>query len=155
MVKLKKIDIDILNLLRVDAKLTNDEIGQRVGRSGSAVSRRISELERDGVISGYQAVIDAPQVGLVTTIYKLVNLHGHSRDLTNPFEAALQSWPHLVEWSRIEGSWDYLLKFVVKGTPQVDRLHDQLLAMPMVKSAQGMRVYDQPRTKPIPLEPDH
>ena len=152
MTKLSKVDIAILTVLRDDAKLTNEQVGQRVGRSGSAVSRRVAELEKDGTIAGYRAEIDAQRVGLLTVIYKLVNLHGHSRDLTDPFEATLQSWPNVIEWCRLEGHWDYLLKFLVTDTVQGDRLHDRLLALPMVKSAQGLRVLDKPRTKPLPLD---
>lgn len=150
--KLSKVDIAILTVLRDDAKLTNEQVGQRVGRSGSAVSRRVAELEKDGTIAGYRADIDARKAGLLTVIYKLVNLHGHSRDLTDPFEATLESWPNVVEWCRLEGHWDYLLKFLVTDTVQGDQLHDRLLALSMVKSAQGLRVLDRPRTKPLPLD---
>lgn len=150
--KLSKTDLEILRLLQADAKLTNEEIGQQVRRDASVVSRRIGELRKAKVITGMHAAIDPNKLGLVTTVFTLVSLKAHGLDLTDAFERELAAMANVVEWSRINGSWDYLLKFQVRDTPTHDRLHNRLLSLPMVSRLRGMHVIDQPFVKPLPLD---
>lgn len=152
MTKLNKTDLGILRALQKDASQSNDAIGQQVSRDGSVVSRRVAELTKAKVITGIHAALDPTKLGLVTTVYTLVSLKAHGLDLTDAFEAEINAMPNVVEWSRINGSWDYLLKFQVKDTPTHDRLHNRLLSLPMVSRLRGMHVIDQPFVKPLPLD---
>lgn len=156
MLKLNKTDMAILRALQKDARQSNEEVGRGAGvkRDGSVVSRRVAELVKAKIITGMHAAIDPAKLGLVTTVYTLVTLKAHTPDLTDPFERELEAMPNVIEWSRISGSWDYLVKFLVKDTPQHDRLHAQLLRLPMVSRLRGMHVKGQPFVKPVPLETD-
>lgn len=152
MIDLDETDIALLRVLQADAQLSNEEIGKRIHKSHSVVSRRIGELMKSKVITGTRAVIDPDKVGLVTTIYKLVRLSDHKLEVTGAFEREIDTWPNVIEWSRLEGDWDYMLKFLVRDTPQHDRLHNALLRLPMILQVRGMRVHGHPRTKPLPLD---
>ena len=156
MLKLNKTDMAILRALQKDARQSNEEVGRGAGvkRDGSVVSRRVAELVKARIITGMHAAIDPAKLGLVTTVYTLVTLKAHTPDLTDPFERELEAMPNVIEWSRISGSWDYLVKFLVKDTPQHDRLHAQLLRLPMVSRLRGMHGKGQPFVKPVPLEND-
>jgi DNA-binding Lrp family transcriptional regulator len=151
MTELSKTNLAILRLLQGDARLTNEEVGNQVGRDSSVVSRRVTELEKAKVIVGYHAVIAPEKIGLLTTIYKLVQLVDHRPEVTDAFEREIDAMPNVVEWAQIEGSWDYLVKFLVEDTPQHDRLHLALRALPVVKLVRGMRVQGKTRMKPIPI----
>lgn len=148
----KQTDIAILRALQKDARQSNEAIGEQVKKDGSVVSRRIAELVKARAITGIHAAIDPQKVGLVTTIYKLVRLTDHKLTVTSAFEREIDTWPNVVEWARLEGSWDYLLKFLVRDTPQHDKLHNALLRLPMIQQVRGMRAHGQPRTKAIPLD---
>jgi DNA-binding Lrp family transcriptional regulator len=148
----KQTDIAILRALQKDARQSNEAIGEQVKKDGSVVSRRIAELVKARAITGIHAAIDPQKVGLVTTIYKLVRLTDHKLTVTSAFEREIDTWPNVVEWARLEGSWDYLLKFLVRDTPQHDKLHNALLQLPMIQQVRGMRAHGQPRTKAIPLD---
>jgi len=148
----KQTDIAILRALQKDARQSNEAIGEQVKKDGSVVSRRIAELVKARAITGIHAAIDPQKVGLVTTIYKLVRLTDHKLTVTSAFEREIDTWPNVVEWARLEGSWDYLLKFLVRDTLQHDKLHNALLQLPMIQQVRGMRAHGQPRTKAIPLD---
>jgi DNA-binding Lrp family transcriptional regulator len=148
----KATDIAILRALQKDARQSNEAIGEQVGKDGSVVSRRIAELVKARAITGIHAAIDPQKVGLVTTIYKLVRLTDHKLTVTSAFEREIDTWPNVIEWARLEGSWDYLLKFLVRDTVQHDRLHNALLQLPMIQQVRGMRAHGQPRSKAIPLD---
>lgn len=150
--KLTRNDFDILRELQGNAWLSNEVIGERVKKSASVVSRRVGELQKAGVITGVHAAIDAQKVGLVTTVFTLVLLKSHGDGLTDNFEREVAALPNVVEVARIGGSWDFLLKFAVRDTPQYDLLHNKLLALPMVSRVRGMHVIGKPQARPLPLE---
>lgn len=63
MVELDRTDLEIVQLLREDARRTFADVGERVSLSAPAVKRRVDRLERDGVIVGYTALVDHALLG--------------------------------------------------------------------------------------------
>ena len=149
--KLTATDIAILRALQADCYRSNEAIGEAVDKSGSAVSRRIAELQKAQVITGLHAAIDPEKIGLKTTVYTLVALKSHGGGAVADFASVIDAWPNVVEWSRTSGSWDFLLKFLVRDTQHHDELHNKLLAMPEVSRLRGMHVIGSSRIKPVPL----
>ena len=149
---LNRTDCSILSALQVNAYENDDSIGKKVHRSRSAVLRRRNELEEEGVIRGYHADIDPKKVGLGTTVYTLVSLKPHGGGLVKEFGETFQAMPNVIEWTRISGSWDFMLKFAVKDTAHHDALLYRILDMANVSRVRGMHVHGTPQTKPIPLD---
>jgi Lrp/AsnC family leucine-responsive transcriptional regulator len=149
---LTRTDCDILSALQVNAYEKDESIGKKVHRSRSVVLRRRTELEEEGVIRGYRADIDPKKVGLGTTVFTLVSLKQHGDGLVKEFGEVLQAMPNVIEWTRISGSWDFLLKFAVKNTAHHDALLYRILDMASVSRVRGMHVHGAPHTKPLPLD---
>ena len=149
--KLTATDLEILRTLQADCYRSNEAIGETVNKSGSAVSRRIGELQKAKVITGLHAAIDPDKIGLKTTVFTLVSLKQHGDGTTANFAAVIDTWPNVIECARTSGSWDFLLKFLVRDTRHHDELHNKLLAMPEVSRVRGMHVIGSPKTKPVPI----
>lgn len=151
-VDLTQTDLKILKELQKNASCTTEFMSDKVAKSRSVVSRRISELKRLKVITGIHAAIDADKVGLGVSVYKLVTLEGHGNGMTKSFEGLIDHMPNIVEWSRIMGSWDYLIKIVTHNAAEQDEVHAKLLALPMVKRLRGKPVIGKTHVKPLPFD---
>jgi DNA-binding Lrp family transcriptional regulator len=123
-----KIDRKILALLQEDGRLTVTDLAARVGLSLSPCHRRLRELERDGTIRGYRAVVDADAVGLKFQALMFVTMRQEDRDTLLAFEAAVAQIPNIVQAQRLFGDPDYLLRIVTADLAAYQQLEDDTLA---------------------------
>lgn len=154
--KLTATDEVILGELQKDAYKSDADLGELVSKDRTAISRRRQELEKAGVIRGYHADIDPKKVGLGSTVYILIGLKEHGgtpkgTSHVDTFSELLATMPNVIEWSSISGSWDFLVKLVVKNGDHHEALLFRILRLPMVSRVRGMHVQGQPKTKPLPL----
>ncbi|MEL7345200.1 MAG: Lrp/AsnC family transcriptional regulator [Pseudomonadota bacterium] len=110
MTKIDDIDARILRALQRDGRLANTVLADRVGLSPSACLRRVQELERRGVISGYRAVLNPVAMGQGFVAYVTVGLADHSKESQEGFERAVSHQPEVRECHNITGSFEYLLR---------------------------------------------
>lgn len=105
-------DKRILGHLQQDARLTNNELSERVNLSASQCSRRRARLEEEGVISGYHAHLDRDnlKLGIVTIIN--VTLATHNRGNAERFAALISGLPEVLEAHALTGEMDYFIKVV-------------------------------------------
>jgi DNA-binding Lrp family transcriptional regulator len=122
------IDRKILALLQEDGRLTVTDLAARVGLSLSPCHRRLRELERDGTIRGYRAVVDADAVGLKFQALMFVTMRQEDRDTLLAFEAAVARIPNIVQAQRLFGDPDYLLRIVTADLAAYQQLEDDTLA---------------------------
>lgn len=120
MPELDHIDGKILQELQKDGRASNADIGKAVGLDASSVSRRIKTLQDRGVIAGFRVVLNPEKVGLPVIVYALLKLHHNGGVDVTAFGNELNALPHLVEWSRILGRWDYMMKFTVRDMNHYD-----------------------------------
>ena len=119
--KIDEIDGRILRALSEDGRISNVQLAEKVGLSASACLRRVQELERSGVISGYRAVLDRAALGRGFVAYVAVGLSDHSKASQQSFERSMSTAPQVLECHNITGTVEYLLR--VLGThPQVNAL---------------------------------
>ena len=123
-----RIDRKLLQLLQRDGRITNADLAQQVGLSPSACLRRVQRLERDGVIEGYGAVLNAAAVGRATTVFIEISLHSQSEAALDAFERAASASPDILECHLMAGDYDYLLRVAVSDSADYERLHRQQLA---------------------------
>lgn len=116
-----RIDRSILRELQDDGRLTNLELAQRIGLSASACLRRVRQLEDDGVIQGYRAVIDPAAVGRGFEVLVSIEVR-RDRETVEAFEAALQEIPDVIEAYRLFGSPGCLLRIAVADLAAYERL---------------------------------
>jgi DNA-binding Lrp family transcriptional regulator len=122
------IDRQILAELQADGRLTVTELATRVGLSLSPCHRRLRELERGGVITGYRAVIDPEAIGLAFQALVFVTMRQEDRDTLLAFEEAVARIPHVVQAQRLFGDPDYLLRVVTADLNGYASLEDETLA---------------------------
>ncbi len=124
----------ILRELQRHGRLTNQELAQRVNLSPSPCWRRVRELEREGVIRGYAALLDPEKAGVPVCVFTLVNLEMHNRESLAQFEDAVRDRPEIVECYAITGDSDFILKIHVESIRAYERLlNDVLFRIPGVK----------------------
>jgi len=87
---LDETDIKILKILQADARISNQELAERVGISPSPCLRRVRKLEQDGVIERYVTLVNAKAVGRGQQAFIEIRLEHQNRALTERFEAEVQ-----------------------------------------------------------------
>ncbi|MEO9337320.1 Lrp/AsnC family transcriptional regulator [Mesorhizobium sp. SB112] len=118
---LDKFDRKILSILQEDARLTNNDLSERVNLSASQCSRRRQRLEEEGFIKAYRAILDRDKVGFPLVNVISVTLATHNRDNAQRFADLLEKLPEVQEAHALTGEMDYILKVV---TPDLKSLAD-------------------------------
>lgn len=128
--KLDRIDINILQHLQFDARLSNQKLAESVNLSPSACLSRLRKLEREGFIKRYVTDIDIAAISSVVIVFVEVILANHSNDQIQQFEDKVNATSQIVESYQVSGTFDYLLKVVCRDMEEYTRLADELCALP-------------------------
>lgn len=121
------IDIRILDCLQTDATLAVSEIARRVGLSTSPCWNRIQRLEAAGVIRARVALLDAVSLNVGVTAFVSVRTSNHNAAWFERFSKAVSSFPEVVEFYRMSGEIDYLLRVVVPDIAGYDSVYKRLI----------------------------
>ncbi|MCG8383109.1 MAG: Lrp/AsnC family transcriptional regulator [Gammaproteobacteria bacterium] len=114
MMKLDRTDKRILQALQANAKMSNQELAERVGLSPSPCLRRVRQLEEAGVIERYATLLNRSKLGLKLMALVSISMDRHTPERFNHFESIIQSYPEVLECNLITGQdADYILKIVV------------------------------------------
>ncbi|MES0812333.1 Lrp/AsnC family transcriptional regulator [Roseibium sp. SCPC15] len=108
-------DIQILRELRIDGRISLQELSERVGLSPTPVSRRLRHLEDRGIITGYSALIDEVALGYEVSVFVSVQLDKQIDITLDQFEDAIQAFPEVVDCWLMTGNRDYLLRVATTG----------------------------------------
>jgi Lrp/AsnC family leucine-responsive transcriptional regulator len=119
---LDRTDLALLAVLQDDGRISNAELAEKVKLSPSACLRRVQRLERDGVIAGYAAEIDATKVGLGLQAFVRVQLAKHDAAAIAEFSAKVNAWDEVVACHALTGDMDYLLQVAVEDLEHFSRL---------------------------------
>ncbi|WP_432017704.1 Lrp/AsnC family transcriptional regulator [Streptomyces hydrogenans] len=122
------LDRKILTELQLDGRLTVTELAARVQLSVSPCHRRLRDLEREGAIRGYRAVVDPAAVGLNFEALVFATLRWEDPDTVSNFEEAVAAVPHVLQAQRLFGEPDYLLRVATTDLASFQELYDQKLA---------------------------
>lgn len=141
-----KFDERILQELKCDGRLTNVELSQRVGLSASATLRRVQELERQKIITGYKAILNHTKMGVGFIAYVNVGLANHSKKSQLDFESHIELAREVVECHNITGASEYLLRVETADLNAYKRFHADVLGeIPQVNAITTMVVMDTPK----------
>jgi Lrp/AsnC family transcriptional regulator len=121
-------DRKILSLLQDDASLSVAEIGSRVGLSSTPCWKRIQRLEADGVIQRRVALVDQDKIGLGITVFVSIETGDHSQDWLGKFADMVGAMPEVMEFYRMAGDVDYMLRVVVPDIQGYDTFYKKLIA---------------------------
>jgi len=123
-----RLDHKILACLQEDAGLSVAEIGERVGLSSTPCWRRIRNLEDAGIIERRVALLNRTRLGLDTTVFVAVKTSQHTEDWLQHFADVVAAFPEIVEFYRMSGEVDYLLRVVVPDMATYDTFYRKLIA---------------------------
>jgi Lrp/AsnC family transcriptional regulator len=121
------IDLKILRILQSDSSRSLESISNEVGVSLNTCWRRISRMENKSIIEGRVALIDNEKVGLPLTVFVSISTDDHSQEWTKKLSNAVISIKEIVEFYRLAGETDYILKMMVKNVDHYDKVYKQLI----------------------------
>ncbi len=128
-----RLDKAILSILQENARISNVELADRIGLSASACLRRVAQLEKDGLITGYNANLSLDKLGHSVLVLVHITLQGQSKEMLSDFEAAVSEVPQILACFLLAGESDYLLRVAAKDVTDFGRIHsDYLAALPHV-----------------------
>ncbi len=155
MEKLDRYDLRILEELQRDARISNQELAERIGLSPSPCSRRVKQLEDEGYILRQVALLNRKKLGLSLTAYVLIGMDRHTPERFEHFQAAIHAHPEVMECCLVTGiDADYQLKVVVPDMEHYQRfLLGYLTRIEGVTSVRSSFVLDQVQASTaLPLE---
>lgn len=151
---LSAIDIKILELLQQDASLTAAEIAERVNLSVSPCWRRISRLEKAGIIEKKVALLNPEKLGIGLVVFARISLSQNDEASLHTFEERVRQYPEVVECYTVTGTADYFLKIITLDIKHYDRfLRQHLLQIPQVRDVNSNVAVTQVKySTGLPLE---
>ena len=123
------IDKKILSCLQRDSSLSVADIAEQVGLSATPCWRRIQKLEKTGVIRRRVALLDPVKLNVGTTVFVTIKTHEHNAEWLDRFATALDAIPEVVDFYRMSGEIDYLLRLVVPDIAAYDDVYKRLIAV--------------------------
>lgn len=127
-INLDKIDQQILAILQIDASLAVSDVARRVGLSVTPCWRRIQRLEEQGVIRKRVAILDGQRIGAGISVFVAVRTNEHNAEWLKHFSQTVAEIPEVVEFYRMSGDIDYLLRVVVGNMQQYDQFYKKLIS---------------------------
>ena len=127
MKKLDAIDRALLKLLQEDAEIPMAKLAEAVGLSVTPCWRRVQRLKDDGVIRRQVALLDPGKLNLGITVFVAVRTNQHSETWFRKFQATVTLIPEVVEFYRMSGDVDYLLRVVVPSIADYDAVYKRLI----------------------------
>jgi Lrp/AsnC family transcriptional regulator len=128
------IDRKILAVVQEDASLSVAEVGQRVGLSSTPCWKRLQRLEADGVILRRVALVDPDKIGLGITVFVSVETNDHSQEWLKKFADLISAMPEVMEFYRMAGDVDYMLRVVVPDMAGYDAFYKRLIGTVPLKN---------------------
>ncbi|HIC81240.1 Lrp/AsnC family transcriptional regulator [Pelagibius sp.] len=152
-VKLDRIDLQILQDLQEDGRITNVELARRAGISAPPCLRRVRALEEAGFIRGYHAELQAEALGFEVTFFALVGLDSQSDAVLTEFESLVGGWSEVRECHMARGPDDFVLRLVARNTAHENELTQRLTAVPHVVTVKTIQVIRTAKASPgVPID---
>lgn len=124
---LDEIDRRLLRELQRDASLSVADLSERVGLSTTPCWKRVRRLEAAGIITSRVTLLDRDKVGLGVTAFVAVRAGAHDEAWLEKFAHGVAAIPEVVEFYRMAGDVDYLLKVVCHDIAHYDRIYRKLI----------------------------
>jgi Lrp/AsnC family transcriptional regulator, cysteine-sensing transcriptional activator len=150
---LDQIDRKILTLVQKDATMPVAEIGRKVGLSTTPCWRRIQKMEEDGVIKRRVAILDPGKVNAAVTVFMAVRTAEHNDAWLRKFAAIVEDFQEVVEFYRMSGDVDYLIRVVVPDIAAYDVFYKKLIAKISLSDVSSSFAMEQIKyTTALPLD---
>ena len=151
--KLDRYDHRILQQVQADTDLAVAELAEQIGLSTNACWRRVKRLEESGIIRRRVALLDEHELGLDVTVFVSIKTNQHTDSWLKQFADGVKAIPEVIEFYRMSGDTDYLLKIVVRDINDYDRVYQQLITVaPMHDVSSSFAMERIKSTTALPLD---
>lgn len=141
-------DRKIIRELQQNARQTNQELAERINLSPSPCLRRVRNLEKDGVITGYTAIVDQEKYGLALNVFVQIKLERQTEELIKTFETRVNEIDEIMECYLMTGTSDYLLHIVSDSLKSYERfMREKLTNIPGVGTVETSIAFSQIKKK--------
>lgn len=147
------LDKKILRILQEDVTISVADIAKRVGLSTTPCWRRIQRLEELGVIRRRVALVDPKRINLGVTVFVSIRTASHSVEWLKRFSEVISTFPEVVEFYRMSGEIDYLLRVVVPDIAAYDAFYQRLIEKIDIRDVSSAFAMEQIKyTTELPLD---
>lgn len=130
-----KYDIRILQSIQQNGRISNKELAKQVNLSPAPCWRRMKQLEQEGYINGYKALLNHEKIGLTITAFAHVSLDDHHANTVKSFDRAIAEWLEVQECHATSGGYDYLLKITTVDMQAYNNfMYEKLLKLKAIRS---------------------
>ena len=148
-----RLDRKILRLLQEDSTLAVADVAKKVGLSTTPCWRRIQKLEEEGVIKRRVAILDPEKINARVTVFVSIRTNSHSHEWLRRFSEVIQDFPEVIEFYRMSGDVDYLLRVVVPDIAAYDAFYKRLIAKIEIRDVSSSFAMEQIKyTTELPLD---
>lgn len=153
MVQLDEFDKKILGALQENARITTQELAERVGLSATPCARRVKRLEDDGLIDRYVTLLNPKRLGVGLTVFVNVRLNTQSAKTFEAFEQTVRKLPQVISCYLLAGNYDYLVQVCVADVEAFRSfIRDRLVTIEGIGETQSNVVLEETkRTTVLPL----
>ena len=127
MKKIDDFDMKIMTALQIDSDISQRDLAEKIGLSQNACWRRLQRLQSLGLIKGAHSDIDLRALGLDLTVFVMIRTRHHSKEWSEGFRIHVEKLPEVIDFYRIGGDWDYLIKVVTRGMAGYDAFYQKLI----------------------------
>ncbi len=147
------LDRKILSILQDDTTMPIADIAERVGLSTTPCWRRIQKLDDTGVIRSRVALLDGERLNVGVTVFVSVRTNEHNAAWFERFSKAVDEIPEVVEFYRMSGDIDYLLRVVVPDIAAYDSVYQRLIEKVSLSDVSSSFAMEQIKyTTALPLD---
>lgn len=148
-----RLDKKILRLLQEDATLAVADVAKRVGLSTTPCWRRIQKLEEDGIIQRRVAILDPRKINARVTVFVSIRTASHSEEWLKRFSEVITEFPEVIEFYRMSGEVDYLLRVVVPDIAAYDAFYKRMIGRIEIRDVSSSFAMEQIKyTTEMPLD---
>lgn len=148
-----RLDKKILKLLQEDATIAVADVAKKVGLSTTPCWRRIQKLEEEGVIRKRVALLDSEAINARVTVFVSIRTNTHSVEWLKRFSEVIAEFSEVVEFYRMSGEVDYLLRVVVPDIAAFDDFYKRLIAKIEIRDVSSAFAMEQIKyTTEMPLD---
>jgi Lrp/AsnC family transcriptional regulator len=153
MLEIDGTDRRILGELQRDGTLSVDQLSDRINLSRNACWRRVKRLEKDGIIAGRVALVDAEKLGLGLQVMIMIRTNNHERSWLENFRKVVSALPEITGVYRMTGELDYVLRARVADVKAYDRLYQRLIEKVPLNDVSASFVMEEIKeTTAVPVE---
>jgi len=152
--KLDQTNRRILNAIQAEGALSQRQLAEQVNLSANACWNRVQAMKRSGLIQGQQVRLDRKALGLGLVVFVMVRTRHHSADWLKAFRAHVSAIPEVIDFFRIGGDYDYLLKVVTKDMQTYDQVYQRLISeveLDSITSYFAMEAIEEQRPLPVKI----